>query len=115
MTPNRARRHPRHRGDGDGPRDHRDQQPHDRTYYYRVAGWQPAQFETCHAFGEEEVQEGPIGPGATVHAGIVAFADRTDVPIIVAIWDTHCGEGCQRAAPIAAILVARSPLQPAAS
>jgi hypothetical protein len=87
----------------------------DRTYYYRLAGWQLTQFETCRALGEEEVQEGPIGPGATVHAGIVAFADRTDVPIIVAIWDTRCGEGCQRAAPIAAMLVARSPLQPAAS
>jgi hypothetical protein len=87
----------------------------DRTYYYRVAGWQPDQFETCRALGEVDVQEGPIGPGATVDAGIVAFAERTDVPIIVAIWDTQCGEGCQRAAPIAAILVARSPLQPAAS
>jgi len=87
----------------------------DRTYYYRVAGWQPAQFETCRALGEEEVEEGPIAPGATVRVGIVAFADRTDVPIIVAIWDTQCGEGCQRAAPIAAILVERSPLQPAAS
>jgi hypothetical protein len=87
----------------------------DRTYYYRVAGWQPAQFETCRALGEEEVEEGPIAPGATVHVGIVAFADRTDVPITVAVWDTQCGEACQRGAPIGAMLVERSPLQPAAS
>jgi hypothetical protein len=46
---------------------------------------------------------------------IVAFADRMDVPITVAFWDKPCGEGCQRAAPIAAMLVARSPLEPAAS
>jgi len=87
----------------------------DRTYYYRVAGWQPAQFETCPAFGAEEVEEGPITPGATVRVGIVAFADQMDVPIIVAVWDTPCGEGCQRAAPIGAMLVERSPLQPGAS
>lgn len=87
----------------------------DRTYYYRVAGWQPAQFETCRALGEQEVQEGPIAPGATVQVMIVAFADRMDVPIAVAFWDQPCGEGCQRAAPIAAMLVARSPLEPAAS
>jgi hypothetical protein len=87
----------------------------DRIYYYRVAGWQPAQFETCRALGEEEVAEGPIAPGATVRVGIVAFAERMDVPITVAVWDTQCGEGCQRAAPIGAMLVERSPLQPAAS
>jgi hypothetical protein len=87
----------------------------ERTYYYRVAGWQPAQFETCRALGEEEVEEGPIAPGGTVQVMIVAFADRMDVPITVAFWDKPCGEGCQRAAPIAAMLVARSPLEPAAS
>ncbi len=32
----------------------------DRTYSYRVTGWQPAQFETCRALGEQQVQEGPI-------------------------------------------------------
>jgi len=87
----------------------------DRTFYYRVAGWQPAQFETCRAFGEEGVEEGPIAPGATVGVMIAAFADRMDVPITVAFWDEPCGEGCQRAAPLAAMLVERSPLEPAAS
>jgi len=67
------------------------------------------------ALGEEEVEEGPIAPGGTVQVMIVAFADRMDVPITVAFWDKPCGEGCQRAAPIAAMLVARSPLEPAAS
>ena len=87
----------------------------DRTYHYRVAGWHLDQFETCRALGEQVVEEGPIAPGTTVLVTIVAFKDRIDVPIIVAMWDKPCGEGCQRAAPIGALLVARSPLEPAAS
>jgi len=41
----------------------------ERTYYYRVAGWQPAQFETCTAFGEEEIEEGPIAPAPRCRSG----------------------------------------------
>ena len=87
----------------------------ERTYYYRVAGWQPAQFETCTALGAEEIEEGPIARGATVQIGIAAFADRIEVPITIALWAERCGEGCQRDAPIAAMLVERSPLEPASS
>ncbi|MEW6223091.1 MAG: hypothetical protein AB1627_00530 [Chloroflexota bacterium] len=87
----------------------------DRTYYYRVAGWQPDQFETCRALGEEAVEEGPIAAGSTMRVMIGAFADRLEVPITVAFWTEPCREGCQRDAPIAAMVVARSPLEPAAS
>jgi hypothetical protein len=86
-----------------------------RTYYYRVAGWEAAKFETCEALGEEEVEEGPIAPGSTVQVSIVAFMDRPDVPVTVAFWDKPCGEGCQRDAPAAALVVERSALEPASS
>jgi hypothetical protein len=84
------------------------------TYYYRVAGWQVDRFETCQAFGEREIERGPIAPGETVRSSINAFSGQLDVPITVAFWDRPCGEACQRA-PIAAMVVARSPVEPAAS
>ena len=82
-----------------------------RTYYYRVSGWHPEQFETCRAFDEREVERGPIAPGATVQAMIWAFGDRLDVPVTVAFWDEPCGEACHRE-PIAAMQVLRSAIEP---
>lgn len=85
-----------------------------RTYYYRVAAWQPEQFETCRGLLESEIERGPLDPGTTVRVMLAAFVERPDVPISIAFWDKPCGEGCQHA-PVAAILVARSPVTPGAS
>lgn len=38
--------------------------------------------------------------------------EQLDVPITIAFWDKPCGEACQRD-PIAAMVVVRSPLEPA--
>jgi hypothetical protein len=85
-----------------------------RTYYYRVAGWQLARFETCRAFGEEEVERGPIAAGATVRVMLTGNLEQNDVPLTIAFWDQPCGESCERE-PVAAMLVVRSPLEPPAS
>jgi hypothetical protein len=85
-----------------------------RTYYYRVSGWQPDQFETCRALGEVEAQRGPIAPGATERVMVDPGWQQAGVLVTVAFWDKPCGEACQRE-PIAAMIVGLLPLEPAAS
>lgn len=85
-----------------------------RTYYYRVSGWELAQFETCRAFGELERQRGPIAPGATERVMIDPGWQQARLRVTVAVWDRPCGEACIRE-PIAAMIVELSPLEPAAS
>ena len=84
------------------------------TYYYRVAGWEPAQFETCRALAEVEAQRGPIAPGATERVAIDPNWWQSGVPVTVAFWDEPCGEGCQRE-PFAATQVELSPVEPIAT
>ncbi len=86
----------------------------DRTYYYRVSGWQIDQFETCRALGEIEAQRGPIAPGTTERVIIDVSWWQMGVPVTVALWGRPCGEACTRE-PIAAAKVELSPLEPAAS
>jgi hypothetical protein len=86
----------------------------DRTWYYRAAGWQVEQLETCRGLLEFEIERGPIAAGAAVQVALAAFGERIDVPITIAFWNEPCGEACQRA-PVAAILVVRSPDEPASS
>ena len=85
-----------------------------RTWYYRVSGWQLDQFETCRALGEVEVQRGPIAAGTTERVMLFGNWEQLDVPITIAFWDKRCGEACQRE-PIAAMVVVRSLIEPAAS
>jgi hypothetical protein len=84
------------------------------TWYYRVSGWQPAEFETCRALAELEVVRGPIAPGATERVTVDPTWRQAGVPVTIAFWDEPCGEGCQRE-PVAAIGVELSALEPAAS
>lgn len=85
-----------------------------RTFYYRVSGWQPDQFETCRALGEVEAQRGPIAPGATERVIVDPGWQQAGVPVTVALWDKPCGEACVRE-PVAAMVVELSPVEPAAS
>lgn len=86
----------------------------DRTYYYRVSGWELAQFETCQGLGELERQRGPIAPGATERVMVDPGWQQAGLRVTVALWDRPCGEACTRE-PIAATIVELSPLEPAAS
>lgn len=85
-----------------------------RTYYYRVSGWEPAQFETCRALGELERQRGPIASGATEAVMVDPAWQQAGLRVTVALWDRPCGEGCDRE-PIAAMVVELSPLEPGSS
>jgi hypothetical protein len=86
----------------------------DRTYHYRVAGWQLDQFETCLALGDYEVERGPIAPGATERVMVGANWWRMGVPVTVGLWDERCGEGCNRE-PTGAIDIELAPNVPLAS
>ena len=85
-----------------------------QTWYYRVAGWQVEQVETCRGLVESEVERGPIAPGATIQLTLGAFVGRMEVPITIAFWDRRCGEACSRA-PVAAMELVRSPEEPGSS
>ncbi len=85
-----------------------------QTYYYRVSGWEFAQFETCQAFGELERQRGPIAPGATDSVMVDPGWQREGRRVTVALWDKPCGEACT-AEPVAAMVIELSPLRPASS
>jgi hypothetical protein len=85
-----------------------------RTYYYRVSGWELAQFETCRAFGELERQRGPIAPGATESVMVDPVWQQAGLRVTVALWDKPCGEACN-SEPNGAMVVELSPLEPAAS
>lgn len=74
----------------------------------------PERFETCTGLVESEIERGPIAADSTVRTILGEFAGRLDVPITIAFWEEPCGEGCQRA-PVAALVVVRSPLAPGAS
>ena len=83
-----------------------------RTYYYRVSGWELAQFETCRAFGELERQRGPIRAGATESVMVDPVWQQAGLRFTVALWDKPCGEACT-SEPLGAIVVELSPLEPA--
>jgi hypothetical protein len=85
-----------------------------QKWYYRIAGWQVLQLDTCRGLVEQEVERGPIAPGATIQTTLPAFAGRMDVPITIAFWDQPCGEACRRA-PVAAMELVRSPEEPGTS
>lgn len=85
-----------------------------QTIYYRVSGWEPDQFETCRALGEIEVARGPLAPGATERVTVDPGWQEGSVPVTVAVWDRACGEACARA-PIGALVVPLSPIEPPAS
>ena len=86
----------------------------DRTYYYRVAGWEPTQFETCRALAELEVQRGPIAPGATERVTVFPDWRESGVQVTVAFWEERCGEACNRE-PFTAIPVELSRVEPRAT
>jgi len=86
----------------------------DRTYYYRVSGWEPVQFETCRAWGELERQRGPILPGAAESVMVDTAWRQAGIRVTIAFWEQPCGEACA-VNPVAAMVVDLSPVEPASS
>jgi hypothetical protein len=85
-----------------------------QRWYYRVAGWEVLQLETCSGLVESEVERGPIAAETTVQTTLGMFVGAMEVPITIAFWDRPCGEACSRA-PVAAVQLERSPDEPGTS
>ena len=83
----------------------------DRTYYYRVSGWQETEFETCVGLAELEAVRGPIAPAATESLNVDPTWRESGVRVTVAFWEESCGESCSTE-PVTAIAVELSPTEP---
>ena len=88
--------------------------PTDQAWWYRLSGWETLTLEDCRGLAEVESERGPLPAGGHVDTTFGILDGRLDLPVTLGLWDTPCGEACNRAA-IRGLDVTRSTTEPASS